>query len=149
MKIADALVGVDLLSVETAPFIYYTESRPIYFDKVSAIFPRMSQGQFEILCSVITLSETLNKPIEANDQMLISAYNSLFDDTYGLTLVSVNKNIARKAAELRAKYGLKTPDAIHMATALETHCQAFLTNDMGLKRVTEIQVLVLDELEVS
>ncbi len=102
MKIADALSGVDLLGVETSPFIYYTESRPIYFDKMRAVFQRMNQGQFEILCSVITLSETLNKPIEANDQMLISAYNSLFDDTYGLTLISVNKNIARKAAELRA-----------------------------------------------
>ena len=65
-----------------------------------------------------------------------------------MTLISVNKNIARRAAELRAKYNLKTPDALHVATALETHCQAFLTNDMGLKRITEIQILVLDELEV-
>jgi predicted nucleic acid-binding protein len=149
MKIADALSGIDLLGVETAPFIYYTESRPIYFDKMSTIFQRMNQGQFEILCSVITLSETLNKPMKANDQMLVSVYNSLFEDTYGLTLFSVNKTIARKAAELRAKYGLKTPDALHVATALEAGCQAFLTNDMGLKRVSEIRVLVLDDLEVD
>lgn len=149
MKITDALSSIDLLCVETAPFIYYTENRPVYAAKMNAIFQHMNQGQFEILCSVITLSETLNKPIEANDQMLISAYNSLFDNTYGITLIPVNKNIARKAAELRAKYRLKTPDAIHIATALETRCQAFLTNDMGLKRVIEIQVLVLDELEIN
>jgi predicted nucleic acid-binding protein len=149
VKIADVLSGIDLLGVDTPPFIYYTENRPIYFDKMKAIFQRVNQGQFEVLCSVITLSETLNKPIEANDQMLINAYNSLFENTSGVTLVSVNKNIARRAAELRAKYGLKTPDALHVATALETGCQAFLTNDKGLKQVSEIQVLVLDELEVN
>lgn len=149
MKIANALFSIDLLGVETAPFIYYTESRPIYLDKMRAIFQQMNQGQFEILCSVITLSETLNKPIKANDQILVDAYNSLFEDTYGLTLLPVNKIIARRAAELRAQYGLKTPDAIHVASALETGCQAFLTNDMGLKRVDEIQILVLDELELN
>ncbi len=149
MKIDDALSGVDLLCVETAPFIYYTENRPIYFDKMQAIFDRMNHGQFEVLCSVITLSETLNKPIESNDQRLINAYNSLFENTYGITLVSVNKSIARRAAGLRARYNLKTPDALHIATALETGCQAFLTNDIALKRVTEMQVLVLDELDVN
>lgn len=149
MKIEAVLSGIDLLGVDTPPFIYYTENRPIYFEKMQAIFQRVNQGQFEVLCSVITLSETLNKPIEANDQMLINAYNSLFENTAGVTLVSVNKNIARTAAELRAKYGLKTPDALHVATALETGCQAFLTNDKGLKQVSEIPILVLEELEVN
>lgn len=149
MKIDDALSGVDLLCIETAPFIYYTENRPIYFDKMRAIFDRMNEGQFEVLCSVITLSETLNKPIESNDQRLINAYNSLFENTYGITLVSVNKSIARRAAGLRAQYNLKTPDALHIATALETGCQAFLTNDIALKRVTEMQVLVLAEIDVN
>ena len=148
MKVEDALSDVDLLGVDTTPFIYYTENRPIYFDKMQAIFQQVNQGRFEVLCSVITPSETLNKPIKANDHILINVYNSLFENTSGVTLISVNKNIARRAAELRAKYNLKTPDALHVATALETHCQAFLTNDMGLKRITEIQILVLDELEV-
>jgi predicted nucleic acid-binding protein len=117
MKITDALSGINVLGVETAPFIYYTEKRPVYFEKMRAIFRLMNQGQFEVLCSVITLSETLNKPIEANDQNLISTYNSLFENTYGITLISVNKSIARSAAELRARYRLKTPDALHVATA--------------------------------
>lgn len=149
MKIDDALSGVDLLCIETAPFIYYTENRPIYFDKMRAIFDRMNEGQFEVVCSVITLSETLNKPIESNDQRLINAYNSLFENTYGITLVSVNKSIARRAAGLRAQYNLKTPDALHIATALETGCQVFLTNDIALKRVTEMHVLVLAEIDLN
>jgi len=46
---------------------------------------------------------------------------------------------------LRVAYGLKTPDAIHMATALLNGAQAFVTNDAGLKRVNELDVLVLED----
>lgn len=148
MKIDDALSDIDLLCVETAPFIYYTESRPIYVDKMRDIFRRISEIQFTVMCSAIALSECLTKPLKENDLPLVNAYNSLFENTYGLTVVAVDLEIARRSAVLRAKYGLKTPDALHVATALETGCQAFLTNDMGLKRVSEIRILVLDELEV-
>ena len=41
----------------------------------------------------------------------------------------------RLAADLRAEYGLKTPDALHLATAKYHNCEVFLTNDDRLKRV--------------
>lgn len=62
--------------------------------------------------------------------------------------MDVTSTIAENAARLRAKYNLRTPDALHVATALQTNCNAFLTNDLGLKRVNEIVVLVLDDLEL-
>jgi len=51
-------------------------------------------------------------------------------------------------AELRARHNLRTPDALQIAAALVTGCQAFLTNDGSLKRVTDLSVLVLDELSL-
>ncbi|MBK9715381.1 MAG: PIN domain-containing protein [Kouleothrix sp.] len=56
--------------------------------------------------------------------------------------------VADQAAELRASYGLRTPDALQIAAALAAGCTAFLTNDARLQRVTELRVLVLDELEL-
>jgi predicted nucleic acid-binding protein len=53
---------------------------------------------------------------------------------------------AERAAELRARYHLRTPDALQVATALLSDCQAFLTNDKDLSRIIEIQVLVLETL---
>jgi predicted nucleic acid-binding protein len=50
---------------------------------------------------------------------------------------------------LRARYNLRTPDALHVATRIDATCDAFLTNDAGIKRVIEIAVLVLDELELD
>jgi len=38
------------------------------------------------------------------------------------------------------------PDAPQIASALAAGSQAFLTNDASLKRVTEISILVLDEM---
>jgi predicted nucleic acid-binding protein len=49
---------------------------------------------------------------------------------------------------LRAHYNLRTPDALQVATALEFGCQAFLTNDEQLQRVTDLRVLVLKELSL-
>jgi predicted nucleic acid-binding protein len=55
--------------------------------------------------------------------------------------IPVDLAIAERAAELRARYNLKTPDALQVATAIETGCNAFLTSDMRLKRITELRIL--------
>lgn len=55
-------------------------------------------------------------------------------------------SIAQKAAEIRAAYGLRTPDAIQFATALQAGVTYFLTNDRGLRKFTEINVLVVNDL---
>lgn len=49
-----------------------------------------------------------------------------------------------RAAELRAQHGFKTPDAIHLATALVQAADVFLTGDAGLTRCPGLQVVVLD-----
>jgi len=51
-----------------------------------------------------------------------------------------------RASGLRAKYNLKTPDAIQIAATLQAGGTAFITNDPAFKRVTEIEVLVIDQL---
>ena len=54
--------------------------------------------------------------------------------------------VSRKAAELRVSYGIKLPDALQIAVALIAGCDVFLTNDDRLKRVTDLQILVIEEL---
>lgn len=98
---------------------------------------------------MITLTETLMKPIQVGDQFLIDAYNELLTETDYVRLISITPVIAEKAAHLRARYNLRTPDALHLATAIEAGCDAFLTNDLGLNRLTEVQVLILDKLELD
>jgi predicted nucleic acid-binding protein len=65
-----------------------------------------------------------------------------------LDVVPITGSVAVLAAAFRANYGLKLPDALQIAVAREAGCEAFLTNDLALRRVTELRVLVLDQLEL-
>ena len=58
------------------------------------------------------------------------------------------KSIADSAAALRARYNLRTPDVLHVATAIQTRGDAMLTNDAGIQPVQERTILLLDELEL-
>ena len=58
-----------------------------------------------------------------------------------VNLIPINPSILKNAATLRAQHNLKTPDAIHMASAVASGCAAFLTNDKLLKAPKEIRVL--------
>jgi hypothetical protein len=62
-----------------------------------------------------------------------------------LSFVSMGLGVARRAADLRADYRFRTPDAIQLAAALVQGATAFLTNDKKLKPVSEVEVLILDD----
>jgi predicted nucleic acid-binding protein len=66
---------------------------------------------------------------------------------FNTVFVPFGADTARLAAELRVRYNLSLPDAFQVAAAMEGGCDAFLTNDMTLKRVTELNVIVLEEVE--
>jgi len=46
-----------------------------------------------------------------------------------LTLAPLTSQVFDRAAELRARHRIKTPDALHLAAALEYGCEEFWTND--------------------
>lgn len=88
-------------------------------------------------------------PIKLMQQHYQREYREMLLNTEAITVRSVDPLIAESAAQFRAKYNLRTPDALHIATAVSARCQAFLTNDLGLRRVTEVTVFVLDELQIN
>lgn len=83
-----------------------------------------------------------------NEQHIVSrpAEEERFVRSRHLVLYAVDESVAIRAAELRARYELRTPDALQIATTLTHHCDAFLTNDAQLKQVDAVRVLVLDDL---
>lgn len=149
MIILEAFADVQLLYIDAAPFIYYSELRPIYADKMIAIFRLAIANQIRLVTSTVTLTECFTKPLKDRNHEVVNTYERMFSETRDITLIPVNKAIARRAADFRAAYNLRTPDALHIATATTIDCDAFLTNDFGLCRVTELRVLTLDALEIS
>jgi predicted nucleic acid-binding protein len=61
-------------------------------------------------------------------------------------MLSIGREIAVTSYQLRAKYpALKTLDSLQLAAAIESGCDHFFTNDYGLKRVKEINIIIVDE----
>jgi uncharacterized protein len=54
--------------------------------------------------------------------------------------------IADVAARIRALHGLRTPDALQAATALQTSATGLITNDSIFERVKGFETLVLEQL---
>jgi predicted nucleic acid-binding protein len=66
-------------------------------------------------------------------------------ERHPMRLLPVDLPAIRSATTLRANFGLKTPDAIHAATAREAGCTLFVTNDRHVRRVPGPNVAVLDD----
>ena len=97
---------------------------------------------------MVALTEVLTKPKKVGDTKTESEYRDLLLHSRNFRLILIDSTVAERAADLRARHNLRTPDALQLSAALEINCQAFLTNDIQLKRVTELRVLILDELEL-
>jgi predicted nucleic acid-binding protein len=149
MKLPDALRGVRQLAFDTAPLIYFVERHPIYFERMLFIMRYVDAALIDGVASTIALAEVLVQPLRAGDTTLAERYEAVVSNSHSFRLEPTTTAVARSAADLRARYNLRTPDALHVATALVAQCDAFLTNDTAIRRVTELRVLLLDELEVD
>lgn len=106
----------------------------------------LDAGELEGVASTITLTEVLVQPMRLARYDLVDAYRDLLEKHAHLRLVPIDPPVAVKAADLRSRYGLRTPDALVLAASLQGGCDAILTNDHDLCRVQELRVLLVTEL---
>lgn len=148
MKLETAFDGISKLYVDSAPLIYYVEENIAYIDQMEYILDIVDNASIEVVSSVLTLTEVLVAPIRAGAHQVAQRYRTILMNRETCTLVAISENIAIEAASIRARYRINTPDALHIASAIVSGCDAFLTNDHKLRVVQELNVLVLDDLEV-
>lgn len=146
MKIETALAGVSRLFLDTAPVIYFVERNPSFVDRVDSIFERFESEIIPVVGSV-TVAECLVGALQMSLTDLEQAYMAIFgsDD---VLFVENTLTISQEAARVRVQYNLQLPDALQIAAAMGSGCQAFLTNDAQLKRIAELDILLVSELEV-
>lgn len=135
-----------IVALDTAPLIYFVEEHPRYLHLVGAFFEAVEEARFQVVTSYVTLLEVLVHPIRRNDPGLASQYRGILLDARGLTPLPVNEHIAEGAASLRARYNLRTADAIQLSTGIQAGASFFLTNDLQLPAIPELQVFTLDDL---
>ncbi len=147
MTVAEALWEVTSLFLDTAPVIYYVEQNPAYTKRVNDIFDRIDAGALLAVSSSITLAETLVIPHRRGEIQLQQDYFDLLVLGLHAVFISPGPREAQQAAEIRARYNLSLTDAFQIACALSAGCDALLTNDHHFRQVTELQIIILSDLD--
>jgi predicted nucleic acid-binding protein len=145
MEWLESLRG-SVVGLDTAPLIYLIEENSTYLPFVRPFFEAVDRGEFRVTTSVLTLTEVLVHPMRHGDQELAEQYRRILLHASEVTTVPVSEMIAEEAAQLRARHGLRTPDAIQLATAIRSGASSFLTNDGRLPKLAPLNILVLNQL---
>jgi len=127
-------------------FIYSIERIDPYRSILDALWLTVSAGQVKVVTSELTLLEVLVKPLKVGDATTATLFRTVLKHTPDVQMLPITQSVLEAAANLRATLGLKTPDAVHVATALLNNSMLFVTNDSAFRRVADLNVTVLSEL---
>ena len=144
--LAAALTPHSIVFVDTMVIVYLLENNPVYGDLAATVMSNIEQGRVTGVTSMLTLSELLTGPARAGNLTALHDYELYLTNFPNLTLRPLDADVARKVATVRAATGLRTPDAIQLATAELAGATAIVGNDKGWKgRTGALDLLILDE----
>lgn len=145
-KLNHLLASKTRIGMDTSPFIYYFERHPSYFTLVHEIVDYVENtSTATLVTAALTLLEILVFPLRSNRLDLVAQYRTVLTETTYLELIDLNASIMITSAELRAKYNLRTPDAIQIGACIHRGADLFVTNDKTFRQVQEVETLVLDD----
>ncbi len=125
--------------LDATPVIYAVEHVAPFAVAVDA---RLSAPGVVCVASDLTRMECRVKPLRSGDTPLLADFDDFFSHTVA-EIVPLSRAVFDRATEIRAGYNFKTPDSIHLAAAVESGCNVFLTNDHRLTRFTGIVIEVV------
>ena len=120
-----------LIYLDACLLIYLVERHPHWGDRIARLVGQFGEACFGV--SPLVKCECLVAPIRRGDPVLRQAYAGLFER---LVSLDMPEPVYLQAAELRARFGLRTPDALHLACAQHHRCAALWTNDDRLARAS-------------
>jgi predicted nucleic acid-binding protein len=97
---------------------------------VAELRPRLAAGD-ELVAAATVYAESIMRPLQQGTDAIVDE----FFDAAGISIVPIDRAVARRAAVLRAEHqSLRLPDAMSLATALVTD-SALLTLDKTLRQI--------------
>jgi predicted nucleic acid-binding protein len=131
------------LYLDANSIIYLVEVvNPFHTTVAARLLPYRTNPESRIVTSRLSRLECRIQPLRNADTPLLAKYTAFFT-MERLIISEVTAEIIERATDLRVRYNVKTPDAIHLATAIEEKADLFLTGDRALARCVEVKVEVL------
>jgi predicted nucleic acid-binding protein len=132
-----------LVAFDTPVWIAFIEQRAPFLQAVRPLFDDLGAGRLRVVTSALGLVELLTGAFRRRDELLAKRIEDVLMGIQGSAIVPVTVEVARGAARIRARYGLRTPDSVHLATAIAVQAAEFVTMDRRLARVKEVPIRVL------
>ena len=99
---------------------------------VAQLRPRLAAGD-QLLAAATVYAESIVRPLQQGTDATVDE----FFDAAGISIVPIDRAVARRAAALRAEHqSLQLPDAMSLATAIVTD-SALLTLDKRLRQIAQ------------
>lgn len=116
-----------VIYVDTPLVVYAFESQTLFGERVRQAMAEASGERLAI--SPLVKYECLASPMRSGNLVLQQYYE---DGLARFLSLPMPEAVFTRAAQLRGRFGLKMPDAMHLATAQHHGCQALWTNDNRL-----------------
>lgn len=145
--LGSALAGHRLVALDTPVWIYHFEGSDAYGPAADSVLETVSQGRIGAVASELVLLELLVAPLKKGSQDAADEIELALIHFPNLRLVPVTRAVLVRAAGIRGRYGLRTPDAIMLATAIEAGATLAVTNDDAWRRMNKIEILLLRDLK--
>lgn len=135
-----------LIGLDTSIFIYHLEANPRYLPLTQLLLKSVEAGQCSGVVSTVALMELTVHPWRQNRADIARQYEALLVNFPNLTMVDVSREVARRAAQLRATYKVRPADALQVATAKISGATLWVSNDKILTRLEpEIDIVILED----
>jgi predicted nucleic acid-binding protein len=119
--------------LDTVALIYFLEEHERYGKQAEEIFSRIESSELQGVMANLVFAELLVPLYRSGDPQAAAGLSNRLINFRNLEVITLTTEISMEAARLRADHGLRTPDAIHGATAIITRASGILTNDKRLE----------------
>lgn len=126
--------------------IYQLEGVAEYAEQLAKLRRTATDVELELLTSELTLAEALVPAYRTDDEERARLYTYWLESGNFVHLMPTTRDVYRIAARLRAQLRLKTPDAIHVASAVVAECRFIVTNDLAIRVPAELVIVPIAKL---
>ncbi len=117
-RLIQKLTKVETVGVDTPVFIYHLEAHEKYAVLTQKIFSSMENGKWQGITSAITLMEINVHPWRVGREDVARKYEALLMNFPNLNIIHIDRDVARIASQLRARFDIRPPDALQVAASL-------------------------------
>jgi predicted nucleic acid-binding protein len=118
---------------DTNIFIYLLEGNETLHTQIDELKASILEGDCSIFASDIVFTEILPPLVRSGNTEATNKLLEFLQEENAFHLVPLTRDVCIQAGVLRGQTGMKTPDAIHVASAMAENCNTFLTNDTGIQ----------------